>query len=617
MLKHLEGAILKRVAIFLILAATFFHLLSVTWLKWGNLFVDSFRDPLVASKILDGKILYRDFFYEYGLFPPYLLAFIYKIFGIHIKTIVSCGISITIAMAVVLYKIARLFVNEVISGLVIVTFFLVFAFGSYDYVGIFNFIFPYSFASVFFIFFIALSVYFFLKFIFSEKENYLTLWSIALSFSFLSRIAMTLPVWIGFMLVGYIFIFNNKNRKKLSLYFFAPLVISTLVYSGFLQHYQAFAGFKESIITHVLNANYNFHVLSGMKYLHQNSTFLSKSFLLHIGTITLLAIGSYIISSFFLNKKPPLVLLFSGSILIGVVFGIAKIFFWIAPKLLENSLQYRCLPLILITGMAISFRTVNKSSNYKKNLALFTLFFISLLTIIRLFFQTHHTRYGFYLLNLGLVSYYIFFFELLKRWLQRHIKKFPARLFTSALICFFITLSLCWWKISSRLYNLKTFTIRTERGNIAMHNDNITNLCWKTIKYLRENTDSNDTLIVIPEGGGINFFSQRENPLRYFGIQPNLFNITEEDEIINEFLKSNVDYVVIVKHNLLKYRHPQFGVHYGRKLFSWIKENYQLKKLIGPKPLTPDKFGIVILKNKNRFPLSFNPNFAVGTLPSG
>jgi len=41
-------------------------MLHLSWMKWGNILVDTYRDPYVASKILNGAVLYKDICYEMG-----------------------------------------------------------------------------------------------------------------------------------------------------------------------------------------------------------------------------------------------------------------------------------------------------------------------------------------------------------------------------------------------------------------------------------------------------------------------------------------------------------------------------------------------------------------------
>ena len=115
----------KSIIAFLAITACFIYLLYATWLRWGHPITDTFREFWVPLQLLKGKILYKEVFYEYGFFPPYFIALLFKLFGVHIMTIVSCGIGIALTFIFILYKLARFFLDEYVSCLVVVTFLFV------------------------------------------------------------------------------------------------------------------------------------------------------------------------------------------------------------------------------------------------------------------------------------------------------------------------------------------------------------------------------------------------------------------------------------------------------------------------------------------------------------
>jgi len=544
-------------------------------------------------QILQGKVLYRDFFYEYGLFPPYFLAFIFKVFGIHINSLVGCGIGITILMSILLYKISRFFLDEIVSGLVVVTFLFVFAFSHYHYAGIFNFILPYSFASIFYILFVSSALYFFLRFIHLEKGRYLLLWSICLSFAFFSRVEMSFLVWAGFVFTGGIFTLKRRDEKRWAwgLFLFLPFFIALLGYLLFLFKMHAFAGFNESIVAHILvlrNDVFNKAVM-GLDNISNNILLMFKSFLLHLIIVFSLWIGSLSISSFLLDKEKSYLSLILGALTIFFIFVFAT-------NYMTWHIQYRCLPLILIIGALISFIKSFCCDELKKNISLSVLFLVSLLVFTRLFLRTMPAGYGFYLLDLGLVGYYIFFFEIFKGFLRKHFKYFSQPLFSSILICFFLFLTFSPWRVSSYAYNHKNLRVETDRGDIFCWSDSRTKKFWETVDYLSKNTYKDDKVVVVPGGIGINFFSHRENPLGHIYFIPPTFKYIGEEKLVSMFAEYDIDYIVVISWVTLEYGDAFFGIHYGKKLYSWILDNYQLIKLIGPYPFTSSDFGVAIFR---------------------
>jgi hypothetical protein len=579
-----------------IIEIAFIYLLSVSWHRWGDLIIDTGREFWIPLQILKGKLLYKDLFYEHGPLAPYLLAFLYKVGGVHINAVIGCGITITVLMALLLYKIARFFLDELTSGLAVLTFLFVFAFGSYDYAGIFNFILPYSFASTFFILFISSALYFFIKFVFFEKEKYLLFWSLSLSCAFFSRIETTVLEWLAFLMVGGVFILKggHKRRWPWVLYLISPALISLMGYFLFLFGTRAFAGFKESVISHtwtVANSVFNAGLM-GLDRIPVNSALMVKSFLVHLAVVFLLGAGSCGIYSFFLNKGKSYLPLILGSLAIFFTFGVSRHYE-------VMNFQYRCLPLILIIGASMSFIKTLRLFEFKKNVSLLSLQLISLLTISRIFFRPTVNGYGFYLLVLGLVCYYIFLFVTVKPLFKKYLRNFSDIFFSVTLACYFTFLISFYWRQSFSIYTHKNLKVNTERGYIFSWDDPRGARIREVIDYLKENTSSGDRVVVIPEGVGINFFSQRENPSGLCNFTPLALRTLGEERVISSF--GDIEYILLVHRTTQEYGFPRFGRDYGKRIYSWILENYRLIKLIGPYPFRSDNFGIAIFKKATTY----------------
>ena len=554
----------------------------------------------MPCKIMKGAVLYKDIFYPFGFFVPYLVGFLYKFFGVNLYVLVYLGIITTILMSIVVYKISRLFLDELTSGLATLTFLFVFAFGAYTYSNIFNFILPYSFSSTIFILFIHLALYHFLKFISFEKEKDLFVWSIFLSMAFFCRPGLSLPVWAGFALITVVIVVKGRYETylKMAVYTLLPLIIALSGYLLFLWKNSAFAGFKESVIDLVkceINSEYARN-MAGTNSIFRSSILMLCSFIFHLMMILSLAGASLLISRYRLNKRR--IDIYAGLIILLVVVMAYQNFVQKFP-LIFIDMQYRCIPIILAIGISLfSVRVIRNSFLFKENISLLTLFVISFLMDLRILLKANPLKYGFYLLIPSLICYFIFFLKILKDFLVRHTKM-PKELFQVLLIIFFAFLIIPYWLISSRLYELKGLKVMTSRGDIAHWSNIMTVRFWETNKYLLENTALDDKVVVFPEGASINFFSNRENPLKYYHFLPFDLQRVGEGKIISQLISYNVKYIVIVNRPAEDYVYLWFGVHYGKKLSSWIYDNYDVVKELGPRPFTgTDEFGIVILRKR-------------------
>lgn len=107
------------------------------------------------------------------------------------------------------------------------------------------------------------------------------------------------------------------------------------------------------------------------------------------------------------------------------------------------------------------------------------------------------------------------------------------------------------------------------------------------------------TLLVLPEGAGINYWLRRDNPTPY-----SLFLPTEQaahgggEAMLGRMQASPPDFVVLVHRG-----HQEFGTgpflsdpRYGAAFRGWLEQDYTLVDRIGAEPFRGPAFGIVILR---------------------
>lgn len=124
--------------------------------KFGDLFVDSFREAYIPAQIIKGKILYKDIFCIYPPFAYLFNALLFLIFGIKLKVLYFAGLFATMGIFYFTYRIAEKFFKSIlplgiclfmVSGLVLSP-------------NVFNAFFPYSYGMLYGILFILVSIYF-------------------------------------------------------------------------------------------------------------------------------------------------------------------------------------------------------------------------------------------------------------------------------------------------------------------------------------------------------------------------------------------------------------------------------------------------------------------------
>lgn len=590
---------LKSLAVILSLVSmSFGYLLWTSWLKWGNLLVDTFSDQWVFYSLSQGKILYKDVFYLYGFLPAYIIAFLYKLFGVNIIISVYTGIFVTLMSAWLIYKIARFFLNRVFSTAVVLNFLFVFAFGCYCYNSIFNFILPYAAASTFFIMFALAAVYFFIRFFKRENRGDLFMWFIFMTCAFLSRPDICFAVWLAFGLCSFL---CQARLKKIILPFFLfyPLAAAFFLYFFLLSFSGGFDGFKESVINILIygitGKNIFERGVSGFDKLLDNLALMCGIFLKQLIAVSLLYLFSYAVFRFAGKVKVKrckpvffiLVILISCLISCGLL------------RCMNYLDQYRLMPLLLLAGLLIYFYRLVQIDSRRREFLL-VLFLVSLALVSRVVLNALPNQYGFFLLPIGLISYYIFFADTYPSLLNRILKiqdNGQGYYFISLLV-FFVFLTAPFIRMNAFVYGSKSLTAVTERGKIVSFNDAQSRRFWETVDYLRKYTSLESRVVVFPEGIGINFFSRRDTPLPYLHFLPPALKSIGEDKIIHLLDRYKIDYIVITGRRADEYGYPFFGIDYGKELYLWVIENYKLVKQAGYYPFTSENFGAAIYKRK-------------------
>ena len=87
-------------------------------------------------------------------------------------------------------------------------------------------------------------------------------------------------------------------------------------------------------------------------------------------------------------------------------------------------------------------------------------------------------------------------------------------------------------------------------------------------------TGEKSGLVVLPEGGVINYLAGRRNPMRHKISIPGYLRESNEEEFLRDLRRARPEAIVIVKRPAGEYARGLFGEDYGREIRRWIDENY-------------------------------------------
>ena len=103
------------------------------------------------------------------------------------------------------------------------------------------------------------------------------------------------------------------------------------------------------------------------------------------------------------------------------------------------------------------------------------------------------------------------------------------------------------------------------------------------------------TLLVLPEGIGMNYWLRRRAPIPVINFMPPEFVMFGEGEIISRLEASPPAVVLLAHKETNEYGYRFFGQGYGDRLLDWVLDRYQPVRRFGAVPLVSDEWGVQVL----------------------
>lgn len=534
--------------------------LKFTWLKFGHILVDTYRDQWVIHCLSIGKTLYKDIFYLYGPFPVYCLSVLYRVYGTYVPVFIFCNTLIFLLFCFILYRTSRLFLNRYISALCVVHFTIVFGLASYHRYCIFNFIVPYSAASTFYALFSITAVYFFVRYLKHEKNKYFIFWCTAMTGAFTCRPEFALLIWAAFTACASVHLIRKREPRSI-LRVFLPLTAAILLYAVFFSFTGSFNGFRLSLLGAINTAQTGNSTFSMNAF---SSGSLSGNFIIAVKSLCFFIISLMLITASCSIKRKS-VRTFSTIAIAGVICAVMS--------KISHTNYYRFLPLLLGAGCIIHI--LNRQSR------VMIIASVGLVSLIRILFNVHPSFYSFFLIPCGLVYLYFFSFAWFCDNAEKLLKTFSPALYKTAVAVVFITCIVSSYSSSEPYITKKTklFSLPglTEFYYYGLPDETAV---ISTVNWLRNNTKKTDTLVCFPEGIAFNFLSGRFNPTPYHTYLPDQALKITDDIMIQQLQKHKVDYILLHTRDVTEYGSRGFGKDYGIKLTEWISDNYTLHKTL-------------------------------------
>jgi hypothetical protein len=567
--------------------------------KFGDLFIDVSREVTVPLRILDGQIIYKDFHYEYGPFVPYLFAVLCKIFGSGLDTFRFTGLAVSTIISFFIFRISSMYINRKYALLSSVVFIFIFAFHSHG-VNIFNFIFPYSYTSIFGIMFLLLLYNKAYNYFACDKNIELIPIALILFICMLTKLEIMLSAVAVIILSTFLLIKKYNFYKLLEN---RDIVNSRVFYT---------AGLSLALISLFFIYVFGIEIV---KYINNEIIYLVEKNLNSPMGKSRLGIDNF---SYYLFRSAKSVLFF-------VSYGV--IFLFLDKKTsINNSYSFFKLLIFLITLFMSSFYISTYGYNYlyfgtgiflmmfilylssliycrhesknKKEKILLIVSVSSLALVFRIIFNNTVDFYGFYLLVPASVCIIIAIYYYIPL-IARYRFKRRSGFFKSAFSVFFLIMCFSAYSNTSMVATNKNKLLQTEKGLLYVYEYQYFSV-QSMLNDFKGKIKNDDTILILPEGYMLNYF---------LGITPTSFNnahipdLVEGDreiKLIEEIAFKKFDYIIIVPRYALEWGLPIMGKDYLKDTVKYIYDKYDPILLYGDLPFSDfNKFGILVLKKRS------------------
>lgn len=519
----------------LVMSAFFFY-------SHGNIATDTGREAMIPLALLKGKVLYRDVLNIYGPLAYYINAFVYKILGIKIQSLYIAGTICSIVFLLTINRICLKFFQNGLSFLI--TLFV--ALSCVYNTRLFNFIFPYSYSAVYGLTFYTIGLFLLIQYTENKKTELLYTASLFAGAAFACKIEFAF-LFLLTLIVSKIFIKNSFKTILIQIILF--LLFPFFSYSiPFIQGL-SFKEAAEAVNIFIKSSC----VPSVIDFAKQTGTSFAMCDL-YFWAVGFLFLSVFVLISFLLMK----IAKSHVQLAIFCVFA-AFIHFFLHPEM-----HFSFLALLIVLFLFISYKKLLK--NPKIAILLLGASGASL----RVMFNVNTNEYGAYsfpLLFISLIAIIFLYKSFFENKFVLNLDKFLIFVISAGIISNFV-----YSMLQLRMYSAP---IITERGRI----DTIKS--WKIgadkiINFIKNDTNEDDKVLILPEGCIFNFLSGRETDMRLYALNQPYIETYGEFKITEMIKTSNFKYIVIIDgfglYNFTKSRY----YFYENLITKFIQNNYKI-----------------------------------------
>jgi 4-amino-4-deoxy-L-arabinose transferase-like glycosyltransferase len=553
-------------------------MLCASWGRWTSAVADSGRELDLPARLAGGELLYRDVHYIYPPLSPYLNAFLYRVFGVHLDVLNASGIVCAALIIWLCYRVARRVLAPADAALAAgaVTVWCVFRPAG-------NLIAPYAFAALHGMIFALAALLTTLRYAETSRRRELIFTGLLIGLAAVTKQEFALTAAATFTAaVAFVHRANWKViARELSLAALTALLVALPVYALFA----AKVGWRTLVEDcHLLYT----HLPPSLVYYNAQRTGLDRPLSSLVQLLGGAAVAGVIASALVaLNllaarrRKGESVARSTRLLFVcGIIFFASGAGAWAVKAATHgrwDGSPLRALPLLLAGLLVWQWRR-------KESAALVVIAAYSLVVLARVALRVPSGgAFGGFFLPTSLILITHLLTVALPRFIERHTQnaEAAARLRTFArsfLLLMLVSTAVIFGVRFRRNYS---FEIVAARGHLFA-TEPVGRAVREALDFLDANTSPGEAVAVVPEGSDITFLAGRRMPLRHQILIPGLMSEADEARAIELLGERRVRHVLVVNRPMREFGAEGFGRDFYTSLGAWLEKNYRVVKVCGP-----------------------------------
>lgn len=551
------------------LAGLWAALMFSTWSNWGELTADCGREMYVPVVLSEGKMLYRDIWFLNGPIAPYLNAYLFRIFGVHLNVLYWAGSITALGSAFFLYVIGMR-LSSWIVGWTVGAIVLVQAFQP----GLFCFPLPYSYNSAYGCLTACIFLWFTLRACTSSRWPWMFGAGSAAAVALLLKLEFGSACYAALALLIAARWLRERTWKRV-LVDFCAILPGVALCAAVVGWMISIAGVDFITQENMLSWPTSYFMRTYGKYWlvyrgFNLSGMALAGAILRTGILAAVLIGLYLL----LRRAPSE----RSAIFLAAELGVAGLAFVVSNLSWQARMVFRWIffpqDMVLYVAVAaiVAWWYFWRQPSDDRRLQIAILLSFSGLLAFRILFLMNSAGYPIYYNGPVLIGFLL----LVSRVIIPQPAPSPRFISqTEVLVCFACLTAVAFQSIAifSRTSNFVPMT--TERGTIRVSKQSAENHL-AAIEFMKEQAAKGESVLSIPEDTSLYFFSATHCPTRVYVLSPGVLSPGRmTDEFIQEIERKRVRYLIWSNRDFPEYRVHIFGTDFDQTVGDYFRSHYR------------------------------------------